>query len=159
MKKINLMATGLMFPLLVLFALAGAQAGNKLAQEQQGIKKQGVEQDQLDPRIEQWVKKTCGNDVACSEQKRAYYIERMKQYQQRVQEKCGDDQACRNEMRAKYMQRRAKTSARIAEHCGDDKACEEKLREEYRQAMDAARKKCGDDKACWEKFYKDKKPG
>lgn len=112
----------------------------------------------LDSRIEQFVQKTCGDDMACAEKKRAEYSERMAKYQQHVQDKCGDDKACRQEMRTKYMQRRAKREERIAQHCGDDEACRDQLREKYSLKMKEAREKCGDKKECWKKFYDENKP-
>ncbi len=115
-------------------------------------------QEKLDSRIEKWVQKTCGDDVACADKKRTEYQERMANYKQHVKKKCGDDKACRQEMRAKYMERRAKREARITKKCGDDEACRDDLREKYSLKMKDARKKCGDDKACWEKFYKENKP-
>lgn len=112
----------------------------------------------LDSRIEQFVQKTCGDDTACAERKRAEYSERMAKYQQHVQEKCGDDKACRQDMRTKYMQRRAKREQRIAQHCGEDEACRDQLREKYSLKMKEAREKCGDKKECWKAFYDENKP-
>ncbi len=112
----------------------------------------------LDSRIEQWVQKTCGEDVACVEKKRAHYIDRMEKYKAHVQKKCGDDAVCRQEVRAKYMERKAKKEKRIAKHCGDDEKCRDELREKYNERMTDARKKCGEDKACWERFYEDNRP-
>ncbi len=112
----------------------------------------------LDSRIEKFVQKTCGNDTACIEKKRAEYSERMTKYKQHVHKKCGDDKACRDDMRAKYMQRRAKREERVAQHCGDDEACRDELREKYSLKMKEAREKCSDEKACWKAFYKENKP-
>ena len=113
---------------------------------------------QLDSRIEQWVQKTCGEDVACAEKKRAHYIARMEKYKAHVQKKCGEDETCRQEMRTKYMERRAKKEARITKHCGDDEVCRNNLREKYNERMTDARKKCGEDKGCWKQFYNEHKP-
>jgi len=113
---------------------------------------------QLDNRIEQWVQKTCGDDAACAEKKRAHYIDRMEKYKAHVQKKCGKDEACRQEMRAKYMERRAKREERITKHCGDDENCRDELREKYNERMTDARKKCGEDKGCWKQFYNESKP-
>lgn len=148
MKVINMGLVLLAFTFFSGSALAGYQSN--------GEKGQGGQK--LDSRIEQFVQKTCGDDTACAEKKRAEYIDRMAKYKQHVQEACGDDKACRQEMRSKYMQRRAKREERIAQHCGDNEACRDELREKYSMKMKEAREKCGDKKACWKKFYEENKP-
>lgn len=142
----------------VLCFFSGTAASDAHKQYGKGHQGKGQSAEQLDSRIEQWVKKTCAGDTVCAEKKRAEYIERMAKYKQHVQEKCGADEACRQNMRAKYMQRRAKREQRIAQHCGDDEACRDELREKYSSKMKHAREKCGDDKACWNEFYKENKP-
>ena len=132
-------------------------SGNALSNSQ-GYGAKGQKGEPLDSRIEQFVQKTCGDDTACAEKKRAEYIDRMAKYKQHVQEACGDDKACRQEMKSKYMQRRAKREERIAQHCGDDEACRDELREKYSLKMKEAREKCGDKKECWKKFYDENKP-
>ena len=112
----------------------------------------------LDNRIEQWVQKTCGDDAACAEKKRAHYIDRMAKYKAHVQKKCGEDEACRQGMRAKYMERRAKKEARIAKHCGNDEACRDEMREKYNEHMSDARKKCGENEGCWKQFHNERTP-
>ncbi len=112
--------------------------------------------EQRNIHIEQYIKKICGNDTTCTQEKRADYEKRMSSYKQYVKDRCGEDASCQQAIRSQYMARRAKREARIAKHCGDDKACGDKLREEYGLHMQKGREKCGQDKECWHQFYKNK---
>ena len=150
MKRMNISVFSLLLLTLSILA-SGSAYSTPQNKERQGEAK-------LDSRIEQWVQKTCGDDVACTEKKRAHYIDRMEKYKAHVQKKCGKDEACRQEMRAKYMERKAKKEKRIAKHCGDDEKCRDELREKYNERMTDARKKCGENKGCWKRFYEENRP-
>ena len=141
--------------LLSVLAFSILASGSAFSKPQE---KGGHGEEKLDSRIEQWVQKTCGDDVACVEKKRAHYIDRMEKYKAHVQKKCGEDEACRQELRVKYMERKAKKEARIAKHCGDNEKCRDDLREKYNERMADGRKKCGEDKECWTRFYEENRP-